>query len=337
MVVSVSGMNTPVMTLPAAVAGYASPQPTATRVTTPNRAAPARVGTFVTCAPRSAATTQRPRSAGRLALTPPSSSSLPPAAAEAQTLPVLTVGVIEVPHRFGDVAAQLALVDAALSALVAEGPVDLAVLPECALTGYVSDRGGFDLSPFAEPLDGPTTDALRDLARRHGLALCAPLVERDDRGRCFNTTQVLAPDGARLAHYRKRHPWWPERWAARGDIGTPTFSLAGATITVAVCYDIHFVSRESAHALDSADLLLFPSAWCDASPVDQRDEMLPALARRHRVAVANANWGRGSRAVKGQGRSRVVDVDGSVAAECAPTLARGVQTLRWTYGGPPRP
>lgn len=250
---------------------------------------------------------------------------------------MLTVGVIEVPHRFGAVATQLTLVDEALAALTAAGPLDLAVLPECALTGYVSDRGDFDLSRFAEPLDGPTTDAVRALAMRYSLALCAPLVERGARGGRFNATQVIARDGERLLHYRKRHPWVPERWAARGDLGSPTFTLGGATLAVAVCYDVHFVSRESGDVLDAADVLLFPSAWCDASPVDQRDEMLPALARRHRVAVVNANWGRGARVVKGQGRSRVVDARGDVVAECPPTISRGVQTLRWTYGGPPRP
>lgn len=217
----------------------------------------------------------------------------------------LTVAALQLPHRHGDLAGQLAAADRLLGTLAG---VDLAVLPEMALTGYVSARGDFDLRPFAEPLDGPTCAQLAALARRHELALAGPLVERDG-ARCYNACVVFDAAGRRLAHYRKRHPSIPERWATPGELALPLFEVAGAQVTIAICYDVHFLERESARQLDAADLLLFPSAWVELEG-DQRDQLLPELARGHQLAIVNANWGRGVPEVPGQGASRLVDASG---------------------------
>ena len=166
--------------------------------------------------------------------------------------PTLRVGALELPYRHGDPDGMLRRLDDALAQ--ARG-LDLVVPCEALLTGYVSRRGDFDLTRFAEPLDGASVTALRALARAHGVALGAPWVERDG-ARCFNSYLVVDRAGATLAHYRKRRPWFPERWATPGDLGTPGFTLGGVRVTLAVCYDIHFVSRLAGAALDAADVLL---------------------------------------------------------------------------------
>lgn len=221
----------------------------------------------------------------------------------------MRLALLELPARFGDPDRGVA----ELEALLAQGPCDLALAPECALTGYVDARGNFDLSRFAEPEDGPTATRLAALASRFGVHLVAPLVERAG-DRLFNTFVAFDPSGAAIARYRKRHPWPPEAhaWASPGDLPHPLFRVAGVTFTIAVCFDVHFLAREIPDTLAAADVLLFPSAWVDDGRADLRGPLFEGLRKRFGVAVANANWGDGEPPVRGQGRSRFVAADGKV-------------------------
>lgn len=211
---------------------------------------------------------------------------------------------IELPARFGDPEGQLALARAKVLARARRGPLELALLPELSLTGYL---GGprLDEAPtrFAEPLDGPTTAALAALAREADAAIAGPLVERE-AGALFNTLVVVGRDGALLAHYRKRHPWYPETWATPGERPYPSFSVGGLAVTACICFDVHFVAGEAASLLEASDVLLFPSAWVEV--VDRRAELLASLADRFDVTIVNANWGVGAPRVAGQGGSRVL-------------------------------
>ena len=221
-------------------------------------------------------------------------------------MPTLTFAALELPHRFGDAQAQLKLADR----LLAEAhPADLAVLPECALTGYVSALGNHDLKAFAEPLDGPTSGRLADLARKHRLTLAGPLIESDGT-RVFNSFVVFDPGGTRIAHYRKRNPFTVETWATPGDLGNPVFEIAGVRATIAICFDLHFLERDATEALTQAQVLLFPSAWVLEDGPDERDTRLPQIAEAFDVGIVNANWGVGSPLVKGQGDSRILDPQG---------------------------
>ncbi|AUX43190.1 beta-alanine synthetase [Sorangium cellulosum] len=225
----------------------------------------------------------------------------------------LDVVALELPQRFGDPPAAFAEIDRLLGSPAFSG-ADLVLLPELILTGYVSPRGDCDLRRFAEPLEGESARGLAELARRHAVALAGPLVE-ESRGRFYNSLLVFDRDGRRVGHYRKRHPWFPERWAAPGDLGTPVLDLLGLRVTTAICFDVHFLSDDAGDALDGADLLLFPTAWVDPpGEGDARAELLPALARRHHVAVVNANWGPSRPALLGQGGSRILDAEGRLLA-----------------------
>ncbi len=216
------------------------------------------------------------------------------------------------PARWNDRAAALADVDHLLGA----SPVpDLALLPEASLTGYVSPEHEFDLTPFAEPLDGQTSRALSALARKHACAIAGPLIERDG-SRCFNAFVVFGADGSRLAHYRKRRPWYPETWATPGDAPAVPFALCGVSVTIAICFDVHTLATDAERALRAADVLLFPSAWVDDGD-DSRGDILPEVATTFDVAIVNANWGLGSPRIRGQGGSRIVGRDGQVLAAAA--------------------
>jgi predicted amidohydrolase len=220
----------------------------------------------------------------------------------------LHVAALELPARWNQPAITLAEADRLLSSAPAP---DLVLLPEAALTGYLSPDRDFDLAPFAEPLTGATASALASLARAHACHVAGPLIERDG-AHAYNAFLVFAPDGAVIAHYRKRHPWFPETWATPGDAPPPVFDVRGARVTLAVCFDAQFLAEDAATELTRADVLLFPSAWVERH--DSRDALLGGLARRFAIAVVNANWGVGEPRVPGQGGSRILGPDGAVLA-----------------------
>jgi predicted amidohydrolase len=229
---------------------------------------------------------------------------------------VLRVTVLELPATWGNPQAALRAVSSELERGAA---TDLVLLPEASLTGYVSDTGAFDLTAFAEPLDGPTARAAAALARRHRVHLVAPLVLAED-GRHYNAMVAFDRDGELVFAYRKRHPWFPETWAAAGESAAPTVEIEGTRVTIAVCFDVHFLAEDAADALDAADLLLFPSAWVEEE--DSRPSMLAALACRHGLAIANANWGPGVVNIAGQGGSSILDATGHVLARATSTSPR---------------
>ena len=215
----------------------------------------------------------------------------------------MRVAALEVPARWGAPDAQLEWVRGALDGCAA----DLIVLPEACLTGYVSPRGDWDPTALAEEIvGGPTTRAVAAIARERSAHVAFPLIERD-AGAIYNACVVVAPNGAVIARYRKRHPWYPETWATPGREPFAAIELGGARVVIAICFDVHFLEDEAAEALGGADALVFPSAWFDDEPdVDARGAIFARLVRRFGITIVNANWGPGDVRVPGQGASRVV-------------------------------
>src|SRR3546814_7173014 len=81
----------------------------------------------------------------------------------------MRLAVLQMEAVAGDVAANLALIDAA-AGQAAAGGARLLVAPELALTGY---GPGEALRDLAEPADGPQVARLRQLAKAEGLGLVA--------------------------------------------------------------------------------------------------------------------------------------------------------------------
>jgi len=223
----------------------------------------------------------------------------------------MRVSVLELPARWGEPEEALEQVDR----LLAAGPTDLAILPEMALCGYVSPEVDFDLTCFAEPIDGRTIRLAAEICRRRSTHMVAPLVLSEE-GALYNAAVVIAPDGGLAATYRKRHPWIPERWATAGTLEPPLFHIGAITATLAICYDGHFLPHDAAAVLRKADLLVFTSAWVDEE--DSRVPLLRGIGRRFGITVANANWAPGVVSVAGQGGSCVIDPRGEVVAVVDP-------------------
>ena len=94
----------------------------------------------------------------------------------------LRVASVQFQHRPGDKAYNLSRIATFAVAAAAES-VQLVIFPEMCITGYWHvtklDIGG--LEALAEPLDGLSISAIRDLAREYCVAIGAGLIERAPR------------------------------------------------------------------------------------------------------------------------------------------------------------
>jgi predicted amidohydrolase len=200
---------------------------------------------------------------------------------------------------------------ARVDALLRTAPTDLVLLPEAALTGYVSPDLDFDLTPFAEASGGATEQALSQLAATHRCTLVGPSIQKHGH-HVYNTMIAMGSDGAHVFTYAKRHPWHPELWATAGADAPPVVTVAGRKVTIAICYDVQFVDEDPQDALRAADVLLFPSAWVDQDGT--RLPLLRDLAKRFELWIVNANWSEGVVGVAGQEDSCIVAPSGEIAA-----------------------
>jgi len=119
----------------------------------------------------------------------------------------------------------------------AEGDARLVAMPECCITGYMplAALTPEQLADLAQPVpDGPATRRLLALARDHGLAVAAGLVERDAEGGLYNTYVVAAP-GGQVHRHRKLHAFVNPALTSGGEF--TVFDHLGWRFGVLTCYD----------------------------------------------------------------------------------------------------
>jgi beta-ureidopropionase len=114
--------------------------------------------------------------------------------------------------------------------------------------------------------DGPTTQLMREMARKHEMVIIVPLYEVDGTGVYYNTAAVIDADGTYLGKYRKSHiphtapGFWEKFYFKPGNLGYPVFRTRYATIGVYICYDRHFPEGARALGLAGAEIVFNPSA-----------------------------------------------------------------------------
>lgn len=120
---------------------------------------------------------------------------------------------------------------------------------------------------LAEPIEtGPTVALMRDLARKHSMALVVPIYEREMEGVLYNAAAVIDPRGNLLGKYRKHHlphchpGFWEKFYFKPGSGGYPTFDLGFARVGVYICYDRHFPEGARELGLGGAEIVFNPSA-----------------------------------------------------------------------------
>ncbi|MGB2611044.1 MAG: carbon-nitrogen hydrolase [Isosphaeraceae bacterium] len=141
----------------------------------------------------------------------------------------------------------------------------VACLPELFRTQYfcqVEEAARFDL---AEPIPGPTTEALARVAREAGMVVVGSIFEKRAVGVYHNTAVVLDADGTLRGRYRKMHipddPLYYEKYYfTPGDLGFQTFSTAFARVGTLVCWDQWYPEAARLTALKGAEILFYSTA-----------------------------------------------------------------------------
>jgi N-carbamoylputrescine amidase len=147
----------------------------------------------------------------------------------------------------------------------AQAGVQIACLPELFLSPYFCQREDPSLFDLAEPIPGPTSERLAQVARQTGMAIVASLFERRTPGVYHNTAIVLDADGSLLGLYRKMHipddPLYYEKYYfTPGDLGFRVFPTRFGTVGTLVCWDQWYPEAARLTSLRGADVLVYPTA-----------------------------------------------------------------------------
>ena len=183
----------------------------------------------------------------------------------------------------------------------------------------------FDL---AEPIPGPSSEALSAAAAAHKVVVVGSLFERRTEGIYHNTAVVLDADGRLAGRYRKMHipddPHYYEKfYFTPGDLDFTAHRTAHATVGALVCWDQWFPEAARLMALAGAQIVFYPTAigWERGEVETVRRRQLQAwetVQRGHAIAngmfVAVVNRVGTEDSLEFWGNSFVADPFGEVIA-----------------------
>jgi N-carbamoylputrescine amidase len=206
------------------------------------------------------------------------------------------VGLVQM-HMTADPAVNLATALAGVRAAAAQG-AGVVCLPELFRTLYIGQREDHDLFNLAEPVPGPSTEALGAAARAAGVVIVAPVFERRAAGLYHNTVAVIDADGTVAGLYRKMHipddpAYYEKFYFTPGDLGFRAFDTRAGRIGALVCWDQWYPEGARLTALQGANVLFYPTAigWHPSEKARYGAEQLDAwrtIQRSH--AIANGCW-----------------------------------------------
>lgn len=160
-----------------------------------------------------------------------------------------------------------------------EGKPDVVLMPEVFTAPYFCSRHDQSLFDLAEPIPGPTTDAVAEIAKRHGCYVFASIFEQVLPGEYYDSYALVGPDGALvpaevvgstavLPAARKVHipaidangTRTDEKFWFRPGQGLSIFRTPFGVIGCLVCYDRSFPEAWRTLALAGAELIVIPVA-----------------------------------------------------------------------------
>lgn len=140
--------------------------------------------------------------------------------------------------------------------------VELAVFPECMLTGYAFDSRS-EAAGVAISEAGPEISEIIAASQRTGVALTlGTLLAVGDQ--LFNAA-LLIDGGGIVGRYHKVHlpHLGVDRFVDRGEIPYQAYTLgsSGARVGMAICYDCSFPEPMRVLGLDGADIIALGTNW----------------------------------------------------------------------------
>lgn len=185
------------------------------------------------------------------------------------------VAILQIDSVLGDIEANLAKIDKMIGT-IDDPDVRMAVFCEYGLTGYCTD-----LTKIAEPIPGPSSEALERIAKKYNIWISGGTAELVD-GRIANTSLMVSPEKGLVAKYRKIHPFGDEKYSiVFGDEPVVVDTELGK-VGLTICYDFCFPELVRGLVLKGAELILNSTFWFadDVSgPMGWGPEQALSLAR----------------------------------------------------------
>ena len=193
-----------------------------------------------------------------------------------------TIGIIQ-DHADADRQSNLARAEHQIRDAAGKG-AQIICLKELFNAPYFCKSQDSDRFDLAEPLPGPTTDRLQEVAKELAVVLIVPMFERQAAGVYRNSAAVIDADGSLLGVYRKMHipddPLFNEKYyftpgdgpvagvagvagkpsAPRDVQGFKVWTTRYATIGVLICWDQWFPEAARITSLLGAQVLFYPTA-----------------------------------------------------------------------------
>ena len=151
-----------------------------------------------------------------------------------------------------------------------------------------------DLFDLAEPIPGPATAVMGQLAKELDVVIVSSLFEKRAHGLYHNTATVHDAGGEMLGIFRKMHipddPLFYEKfYFTPGDLGFKNFETKYARIGVLICWDQWYPEAARLTALQGASILFYPTAigWHPAEKEEYGPAQLDAwrtIQRSHAIA-----------------------------------------------------
>ncbi|WP_067660340.1 carbon-nitrogen hydrolase family protein [Nocardia harenae] len=205
-----------------------------------------------------------------------------------------------------------------------EQRVELLVLPDATLGGYIGDLRNPDPASGPEAIDpdGPELRRIREMARH--MTICVGYAERDGERR-YNAAVCLTGDGI-LGRHRKVHQPAGEHLAYAPGDGFHAFDTPVGRMGMLIDYDKTFPEAARTLALDGAQLIAALSAW--PASVTDRASRLPndrqarlfdlydqARAAENQVVLVSSNQTGVTGNLRFLGQAKVVGPGGDVLAK----------------------
>jgi len=225
------------------------------------------------------------------------------------------VALAQIECVVGDKEANLAKMEEMVERAKAGG-AELVVFPELSLTGYVCRDLYYEL---AEPVPGPSTERVAEMAKEAGLYVVFGLPEHSDLSGSllYNTAVLVGPEGL-VGSYRKMHlpthSVFEEKRYFRPGHGADVFETKLGRIGLMICYDVFFPEVARLLRLKGAQLIVCISA----SPGVRRayfETLLSARALENTVHLAYVNLAGREDGLQFWGGSRLIGPTGSIIAK----------------------
>jgi len=185
----------------------------------------------------------------------------------------------------------------------AKAGADIVCLQELFNAPYPCQSEDHDRFAWAEPIPGPSSEAMSKVAKQCSVVVTGSVFERRAHGLYHNTALVFDTDGTQVGFYRKMHipddPHYYEKfYFTPGDTGFTVAKTKHAVLGVGVCWDQWYPEAARLFALRGAEILLYPTAigWLaqDKPTVGKsQHEAWETMMRSHAIAnglyVAAAN------------------------------------------------